>query len=92
MNVSQLIRDILSEQPDATPTEIVSQLKDRGINTTRHYAAVVKSKMRKHRDSAISQEVIPLLKAKNFANDVGGIEAAIKLLKGLQQLLHDDPQ
>jgi hypothetical protein len=47
VNRSQEIRDYLAQNPQATPTQIVSALAERGIEVAEGLASVVKSEMRR---------------------------------------------
>ena len=47
INKSALIRGILDKAPDTKPSEIVAQLKEKGIEISRAFASVTKSNYRR---------------------------------------------
>ena len=82
-NVSQAIRDILAEVPDAKPADIVARLAERGIKATAQYVSTIKSNTRRaeREGHGISDEYQPLMRCRQFVRDMGGPEPAQRHLR-----------
>lgn len=94
---SQAIRDYLSQNPKATPKEIVAGLKEKGIGVSLGLASIVKyknkpAKVRGRRASRNGKQpqtavtAADLMAVKTLADSVGGIENARQALALLEQL------
>lgn len=95
VNKSQAIRDYLDGNPGAKPKEIVSALADRKIKVSPQQVSTIKTKYASNGGSpgrataargADKVDVGDLMKAKDFASKVGGVDKADQLLKTLKQL------
>ena len=101
-NKSEAIREYLKSKPDAGPTEVVNELKKKGITVAPALVSNVKAALRGKkggakkgrpgrkpgRPAAASDSVslASLIEARDFADKVGGVEKAQQLLRALGKL------
>ncbi len=98
INKSQAIRDYLKAKPEAGPTEVVRELKKKGIKITPALVSNVKKAMNGgistgkrgpkpgRRAAGDKVSINDLLTAKDFADSVGGVDQAVAVLKALDKL------
>lgn len=91
-NVSQLIRDCLTESPQAMPVDIVAMLAEKGVKTTTNYVSTIKCNYlgsngtkTKAAVSVKSDTLDGLRAAVAFASTVGGVRAAKELFDVLAE-------
>jgi hypothetical protein len=96
VNKSEAIREHLTQNPDASPTEILQVLALRGIETTPGFVSTIKSEFKKGnrgRKKKGTRKAAPgdlsistLLDAKKLADQLGGVDQARDLLRALSRL------
>ena len=99
VNKTEEIRNILENDPKAKPTEIATILAKRGIKVTAGYVSTIKTALKKKkgsskkaRKSATAKSsgdhvsLQQLLEAKKFADKIGSVDEAGKLLQALGKL------
>lgn len=96
VNKTQLIKDAMTKNPDASPSEIAKGLSKYKINA--QYVSVVKSNMKKKtggkkvvrrkikKKSEQSFTISELVKASKLAEELGGTARAKALLEALEKL------
>ena len=92
---SGAVREYLRKNPNAGPTEVSKALKTRGIVVSPAHVSNVKqsskrkSGMKRGRKPAAGDSIslVQLVEARRFAQNVGGVDAAVGLLQSLGKLL-----
>jgi len=100
-NKSAAIRDYLKEHPSAGPSEVMAALKEQKIVVSATHVSNVKSRIAsghevgvrgvgRPRANAISgdlgADMVNLIRANQYANDVGGIDRGITYLRTLAKI------
>lgn len=81
MNKAKAIREYKAANPDQGPKAIAAALGDKNNKITPSYVSVILNLEKRKRGGSIS--VADLCAAKAFADGVGGIERAIRIMDGL---------
>jgi len=89
-NKSQAIRDYQVKNPNDGPKAISAALKKEGIKVTPAFVSTIRTMDKKKNmlplASLTDASLGNVLKAKTFADSVGGIDEALASLQALQQL------
>jgi len=95
VNMSAAIRDMISQNPQAKASEIISLLADKGIKVRPHLVYLVKGKMKRIKRRKKRQRVMAttgngnlvelILKVKELARDAGGIGSLKQLVDALAE-------
>jgi hypothetical protein len=95
VNKSAAIRDMITQNPKAKASEIISLLADKGIKVRPHLVYLVKGKMKRIKRRGKRQRVIAMarngnpveliLKVKELARDAGGIGSLKQLVDVLAE-------
>jgi hypothetical protein len=95
VNKSAAIRDMITQNPKAKASEIISLLADKGIKVRPHLVYLVKGKMRRikrrqRRERAMAtvgngNAVELILKVKGLAREAGGIGTLKQLVDALAE-------
>jgi len=94
-NKTQLIKDELAKDANASPTDVAKKLKSHGV--TAQYVSTVKSKIKSSsapkksaantaKKASDKVSLGDLIKAKNLADQLGGVEKAKELLNAIAKL------
>ena len=92
---SGAVREYLAKKPNAGPTEVSKALKARGIPVSSAHVSNVKQTAKRKTGKKIvskpgpgdSVSLVQLVEARRFAEQVGGVDAAVDLLNSLGKLL-----
>ena len=88
INISQSIRDILANDPDAKPADIVQILEEQhNVTVTPQYVSTIKSNTKRHERTTVSPGLENLVLAKEFIRSAGGFDEAVQLLRDYQSLV-----
>ena len=99
VNKTQLIKDALAKNPQASPSEIAEGLKNHGISAP--YVSTVKSSLKAKRPTKTAKKKVAkkkvakksdkvslgdLVKASRLAEELGGVDKAQEMLNALAKL------